>query len=261
MQISITHIDTACVILDINGYRIMTDPVLDKAGKLYHFGYGAFSRKSSNPALTKEQIGKIDLILLSHHQHKDNFDKAGKKFAKTVERVITTVPGAKTLKNGVGLNNWESIHIETSKIPGLKITATPAQHHPWWVPSFVSGKVIGFILEWEGQEGGAYYISGDTVYFKGIEEIGKRFNHIDVGIMHLGAVQFPYLTGKGKYTFDAKQGVKAANYLNINTLIPIHHSGWSHFKQVDTQVTNAFEEEKPTANIMWLKSGILTNLL
>ncbi|MCF6352299.1 MAG: MBL fold metallo-hydrolase [Cyclobacteriaceae bacterium] len=136
--------------LDINGFRIMTDPVLDKAGKLYHFGYGVFSRKLSNPALTKEEIEKIDLILLSHHQHKDNFDKSGKKFAKRVERVVTTVPAARTLKNGVGLNNWESIAIETAKVPSLKITATPAQHHPWWMPQFFAGKVIGFIIEREG---------------------------------------------------------------------------------------------------------------
>ncbi len=255
MQVSITHIDTACVILDINGYRIMTDPVLDKAGKLYHFGYGAFSRKSSNPSLTKEQIGDIDLILLSHHQHKDNFDRAGKKFAKSIERVITTVSGAKTLKNGVGLNNWESISIEMSKVPGLKITATPAQHHPWWVPHFFAGDVIGFILEWNGQENGAYYISGDTVYFKGIKEIGQRFN-IDVGIFHLGSVQFKHLTGLGQYTFDTKSAIKASEVLNVNTFIPIHYSGWSHFKEVDVQIINVFESNRPKNHLKILKSGV-----
>ncbi len=259
MQISITHIDTACIILDINGFRIMTDPVLDKAGKLSHFGYGAFSRKSSNPALTKEEIGKIDLILLSHHQHKDNFDKAGKKFAKSVERIITTIQAAKTLKNGVGLNNWESITIETTKVPGLKITATPAQHHPWWVPQFFAGKVIGFIIEWNGQEKGAYYISGDTVFFKGIKKIAHRFT-IDVGIFHLGSVQFRHLTGYGKYTFDVKEALKAANLLAINTFIPIHFSGWSHFKEVDAQVKGVFEKEKLNSTLKWLKTGVACSL-
>ncbi len=257
MQISITHIDTACIILDINGFRIMTDPVLDKAGELYHFGYGAFSRKLSNPALSKEEIGKIDLILLSHHQHKDNFDKAGKRFAKKVERVVTTMPAARTLKNGVGLNNWESIAIETTKVPRLKITATPAQHHPWWVPPFFAGKVIGFIIEWEGQQNGAYYISGDTVFFKGIKQIAQRFT-IDVGIFHLGDVQFRYLTGYGKYTFDAKQALKSAKLLGVNTFIPIHYSGWSHFKEVEEMVKNIFSQEKLLFNLMWLKTGLVS---
>ncbi len=257
MQVSITHIDTACIILDINGYRIMTDPVLDKAGKLYHFGYGAFSRKTGNPALSVNEIGEVDLILLSHHQHKDNFDKAGKKFSKSIDRVITTVSGAKTLKNGVGLNNWESISVETPKVAGLKITAVPAQHHPWWVPHFFAGDVIGFILEWDEQDNGAYYISGDTVFFKGIKEIAHRFT-IDVGIFHLGSVQFKHLTGLGQYTFDTKGAIKASELLNVNTFIPIHYSGWSHFKEIDGQVINVFESKKMNSKLSILKSGFTT---
>ncbi|MCF6360598.1 MAG: MBL fold metallo-hydrolase [Cyclobacteriaceae bacterium] len=259
MQISITHIDTACIVLDINGYRIMTDPVLGKAGKLYHFGFGAFSRKTGNPALSKEEIGKIDLILLSHHQHKDNFDRAGKNFSKSVDRVITTKPAAKTLKNGLGLDNWESISVQTPKVPGLKITATPVQHRPWWLPSFFTGKVIGFMLEWDAQHKGAYYISGDTVFFKGIKEIASRFT-IDVGLFHLGAVQFKYLTGLGKYTFDVKGAVKAANLLAINTFIPIHYSGWSHFKEVDEQVQQEFDKVSLNSDLRWLQSGFSLGL-
>lgn len=254
MQISITHIDTACIILDINGYRIMTDPVLDKAGKLYHFGYGTFSRKSSNPALSIKEIGEIDLILLSHHQHKDNFDNTGKEFAKSVKQVITTKPAAKTLKNGLGIDNWDSILIDTPKVPGLKITATPAQHHPWWLPQFFAGKVVGFILEWEGQKNGAYYISGDTVYFKGIEEIAQKFK-VDVGIMNLGAVQFRYLTGFGKYTFDFQNAVRAANILKVNKFIPVHYSGWSHFKETSKNIEGWLSTSNQDFDLMLLKSG------
>lgn len=233
----------------------MTDPVLDKPGKLYHFGYGSFSKKKSSPSLSLDQIGKIDLILLSHHQHKDNFDEAGKAFAKHVSQIISTKSAAKKVPNTVGLDNWESIEIQTPLVPGLKITATPAQHHPWWLPEFFSGKVIGFMLEWEGQKEGAYYISGDTVYFKGIEEIASRFT-IDVGIIHLGSVQFRYLTGKGKYTFNVKSAVKAANFLKINTIIPVHYSGWTHFKETNGLVINAFKNEKTTGKIIWLEPGV-----
>ena len=253
MGISITHIDTACIILDINGYRIMTDPVLDSPGKRYHFGYGIFSKKTSKPALNIEQIGKIDLILLSHHQHKDNFDKKGKEFAKNVSRIITTKPGAKTMSNAVGLDNWENIKIETSKVPGLKITATPAQHHPWWLPEFFSGKVIGFILEWEGQKG-AFYISGDTVYFKGIKEIAQRFE-IDTGIIHMGSVQFRYLTGFGKYTFNVSSAIKAANVLGIQRFIPVHYSGWSHFKESGYEALDYLERNLRGIELITLGSG------
>ena len=238
----------------------MTDPVLDKAGKLYHFGYGAFSRKSSNPALTQEQIGTIDLVLLSHHQHKDNFDKAGRKFAKKVKRVITTLPGAKTLKNGVGLANWESLTIETPKVPGLKITATPAQHHPWWVPRFFAGSVIGFIIEWTGQQNGVLYITGDTVYFKGINQIARKFPRIHTAIVHLGAVQFPYLTGKGKYTFDVKSALKTLEVLKVERAIPVHYAGWSHFKQKDYATKAAFSNCQSRPKMLWLTPGLPAKL-
>lgn len=32
MNISVTHIDTACILLEIGGYRIVTDPTLDNRG-------------------------------------------------------------------------------------------------------------------------------------------------------------------------------------------------------------------------------------
>lgn len=238
----------------------MTDPVLDNPGGWYHFGYGTFSKKTSVPSIGKDQIGTIDLILLSHHQHKDNFDKAGKAFAKDVDQIVTTKPAARKLSNACGLDNWESIVVGTSLVPGLKITAVPAQHHPWWLPQFFAGKVIGFIIEWEGQENGAYYISGDTVYFKGIEEIASRYT-IDVGIIHLGSVQFRYLTGKGKYTFDVKSAAKAADFLDINTFIPVHYSGWMHFKEAGDKAKSAFNATHLTSKILWLTSGVETALL
>ena len=133
MKITITHIDTACIIIDINGFRIMTDPVLDSAGSLYHFGYGSVSRKLNNPAISADNIGPIDLVLLSHHQHQDNFDNAGKAFTKQVPLVISTTKAVKKLSNAVGLEPWQTHELVNDRVPGLRITATPARHHPWWV--------------------------------------------------------------------------------------------------------------------------------
>lgn len=253
MKITITPIDTACVILNINGFRILTDPVLDKAGKLYHFGYGTLSRKTANPALTAEEIGAIDLVLLSHHQHTDNLDEAGKKFVQTVPLMITTKPGAKKYKHAIGLDDWQEHAVSTGKIPGLKITATPAQHHPWWLPEFFSGKVIGFVITWKGQEDGVIYISGDTVYFKGIEEIARRFK-VDIAILHLGAVQFRYLTGWGRYTFNAAEAIKTALLMKANKVIPIHYNGWTHFKE--TNIKPLFNQSLIADRTIWAEKGV-----
>ena len=233
MKISITHIDTACILLDINGYRILTDPTLDNAGKLYYHGSGTFSRKTENPAITIDELNHVDLVLLSHHQHKDNFDINGKKFALTVPLILSTKPAAKEIKGITGLANWETYKINTNKVPGLAITATPAQHHPWWVPEFLAGKVIGFVIEFDEQENGAIYISGDTVYFKGIEEVSRRFK-IDLGIFHLGSVEFRYLTGFGRYTMNSSDLLKSVKILSPQKIIPIHYKGWTHFKEKES---------------------------
>lgn len=230
MEIKITHIDTACLILDIGGFRIMTDPTLDKAGTLYYHGFGAFSRKTGNPGLHSEDYEDVDLILLSHHQHKDNLDNKGRKFMSNIKHVISTVDAAKAIPGIKGLRVWESWKLTNKKIKNLRITATPAQHRPSWIPEFISGHVIGFIIEFEGQGDGVIYISGDTVFFDGLYEIANRYK-IKTGIFSVGSVQFRYLTGLGKYTMDATELIRAVEVLRPEKVFPVHSSGWTHFKQ------------------------------
>ncbi|RYG54410.1 MAG: MBL fold metallo-hydrolase, partial [Chitinophagaceae bacterium] len=256
----ITHIDTACVLLEINGYRILTDPTLDKAGHLYYHGYGAISRKTDDPVLPAGGLNDIDLVLLSHHQHKDNFDHKGRAFIKNVANIISTKNASHAIEGITGLDNWETCSIATPKLPNLRITATPAQHRPAWIPEFISGKVIGFIIEFDGQKNGVIYISGDTVYFKGIDEVASRYK-IDVGIVHVGAVQFRYLSGAGKYTMDSKDLVKSAGILNPNIIIPIHQRGWSHFKEKETHLRQILKEAAATKDkTLFLQSGARTEI-
>lgn len=260
MEIFITHIDTACVLLEINGYRILTDPTLDRAGKCYHHGFGAISKKTSNPALKGVDLASIDLILLSHHQHKDNFDDRGRAFTETCSNVISTKAASKALKGVVGLKTWETQMVNTDLLKNLKITATPAQHRPWWIPEFVSGEVTGFVIEFDGQENGVIYLSGDTVYFNGIDAVAARYK-IDIGIFNVGSVQFRYLTGFGKYTMDGKDLVKAAHALAPNLLIPIHLQGWTHFKEKAATLERILQQNAFTKNkTRFLKSGLRTKL-
>src|SRR5688572_1688514 len=121
MDITITHIDTACVLLEINGYRILTDPTLDSAGSLYYHGYGALSRKTDNPSIPVTDLHDIDLILLSHHQHKDNFDNNGRKFTEQVEQVISTRAASKAIKGIIGLDPWKTQRIKSNKLENLRI--------------------------------------------------------------------------------------------------------------------------------------------
>jgi len=255
MKIKINHIDTACFILDINGFRILTDPVLDPRGGFYHFGFGSFSKKLHSPAINISDIGKIDLVLLSHDQHEDNLDKTGREFIKTVPIVISTKPAEKRIKGVIGLNDWENIAINTTIVPNLKITAVPAQHASLKILNPIAGKVIGFILEWSGQKKGAYYISGDTVLFKGIGLIAEKFPLIDTAFFHTGRAGFPYLTGPAYYTFHSKEAIKAFNILNPDRMIPVHYDGWWHFREKTRDAIKEYTNSKINEKILWLEKG------
>jgi L-ascorbate metabolism protein UlaG (beta-lactamase superfamily) len=264
MKVTITHIDTACVLLDINGYKILTDPTLNnKDGFLPQYVSSplAFSKKYSDPALSNEEIGRVDLVLLSHDHHSDNLDKNGKKFIKTVPVVLSTTDAVRRLKNEntIGLENWEEYKINDARVKGLKITAIPAQHTNIKRLDKVMGKVLGFTIEWEGQENGCIYISGDTVLFDGVYQLASR-KKVAIAILHLGAGAFPYLKRNLRVTMNGEEAIATSKLLNANVVIPIHYEGWWHFKQSAKSLKNEIEKSDQNSKFLWLTSGIVKEL-
>ncbi len=264
MQIKVTYIGTATVLLEIDGLRILTDPVFDPAGSraslpvVPGIKFGLLKNQAS--AITAQSLPPIDLVLLSHDHHYDNLDHAGRAFLPQAKQIITTLPGQKRLSSqGLyqtqGLAPWQSLTLQTPKGLPLTITALPAQHGPKVMLPIV-GEVIGFMLEYADFEHGALYISGDTVLFNGVREVAKRY-HVGTAFLHVGAARFG-LTGPIKFTFDADQAQQAAQLLKAKTLIPIHFDGWQHFSQGQTEIEQAFAASsiQPT----WLTPGLATPL-
>lgn len=252
MKISLTHISTATMLLEIGKLRLLTDPVFDPAGGKYSFGWGTGSIKLTNAPVSTAALGHIDAVLLSHDHHEDNLDKAGRAFLPNVKRVLTTTSGERRLRgHSEGLANWQSTLLESGDTK-VKVTATPAQHGPLIVRPF-AGQTIGFMLEWEGQQNGGLYITGDTIYYHGIEEVAERFS-VSIGIFHLGRASFP-ITGPIRFTMDAKDGVKAARTLNPRTIIPIHYEGWKHFREGKAVLEKEFTAAGLSNKIHWLELG------
>jgi len=264
MKVSITHIDTACILININGFKILTDPTLNnKDGWLPQYVSSplAFSKKYIDPALSAEEIGKVDLVLLSHDHHSDNLDKNGRVFIKTVPVVLSTKDAVKRLKNNntVGLDNWEEYIINDQRVKGMKITAVPAQHTNIKQLDKTMGKVLGFTIEWEGQKNGCIYISGDTVLFEGIYELAKR-KKVDTAILHLGSGAFPYLKRSLRVTMNGEEAIKVSSLLKVNNVIPIHYEGWWHFKQSAKSLKKEIQHSTENEKFIWLKSGIETEI-
>jgi L-ascorbate metabolism protein UlaG (beta-lactamase superfamily) len=59
----ITHIGGPTALIEIGGWRLLTDPTFDAAGGHYRFGWGTSSDKLSGPAIAAAEIGAIDAVL------------------------------------------------------------------------------------------------------------------------------------------------------------------------------------------------------
>lgn len=255
IETKLTHIGGPTVLIEVGGWRLLTDPTFDPPGGRYHFGWGTVSRKLVGPATAADALGPIDAALISHDHHEDNLDAAGRELLPGVGTVITTVPGAKRLGGGAqGLAPWATTRLEAEGRPTIEITATPCRHGPPLSRPLV-GDVIGFALAWEGQEHGVLWISGDTVLYEGVREVAKRLS-VGTALLHLGGVRFP-VTGPVHYTMTAKQAVELVGLLEPHEAIPIHYEGWKHFRQgrdaIERELSGAPESVR--TRFRWLPIG------
>ena len=69
LTVRITHIGGPTTLIEVGGWRLLTDPTFDPPGRKYHFGWGTGSRKLTGPAIPASEIGPIDAVLLTHEHH------------------------------------------------------------------------------------------------------------------------------------------------------------------------------------------------
>jgi L-ascorbate metabolism protein UlaG (beta-lactamase superfamily) len=254
-DVRITHLGGPTVLIEVDGWRLLTDPTFDAPGRRYSFGWGATSRKLVGPAISASDLGPIHAVLLSHDQHGDNLDLAGRTMLPTADVVVTTISGARRIGGSAqGLRPWSNTWLEAPTRPPIEITATPCRHGPPH-SRLITGDVIGFALRWAGQEHGVLWITGDTVLYDGVTQVADRL-HVGTALMHLGRVRFP-VTGPVHYTLTARDAIDLCRLLRPRTAIPVHYEGWKHFRQG----REAIEREWATApqdireRIRWLPIG------
>jgi L-ascorbate metabolism protein UlaG (beta-lactamase superfamily) len=128
-SLRITLIGGPTALIEIDGFRLLTDPTFDAPGA-YQLPHVKLE-KLSGPALGADAIGEVDAVLLSHDQHSDNLDRSGRDFLAKAGRVLTTTAGAKRLGNHVeGLAPWATTELTGKDGRSLTVTATPARHGP-----------------------------------------------------------------------------------------------------------------------------------
>ena len=249
---TLTYIGGPSILIEYGGLRFLVDPTFDPAATDYPTPIYTL-HKLQAPALSAGDIGPIDAVLLSHDHHFDNLDNSGREFLITAARILTTKAGAERLGGlAEGFEAWETMTVGESK-DSLTITATPARHGP---PEGDRGPVVGFVLEKAGLP--TIYLSGDTVWYEGVAEVGQRF-HIDIAVLFLGAAVVAEV-GPAHLTFTADEAVQAANVFPDAVIVPVHYEGWAHFSESRSEIERAFAKGGITEHLRWLAPGSPTQI-
>jgi L-ascorbate metabolism protein UlaG (beta-lactamase superfamily) len=252
----LTHVGGPTVLIEVDGWRILTDPTFDPAGGHYDFGWGTASDKLAGPAVQASDLPPIDAVLLTHDHHGDNLDTAGRALLPSVPIVITTVSGARRLRlaGARGLAAGDTTRLAVPGKPAIDVTATPARHGPPLSGPIV-GDVVGFALRRPGADDVLLWITGDTVLHRPLRETAAAMA-VDVALVHVGGVRFP-ITGPVRYTMTGRSAVELIGIAQPRVAVPVHYEGWGHFKDGRAAVERALAtaREDVRRRVRWLPMG------
>jgi L-ascorbate metabolism protein UlaG (beta-lactamase superfamily) len=229
----IHYVGGPTAVLEIGGLRLVTDPTYDPPGE-YPIGNRALV-KTSGPASGPVEA---DAVLLSHDQHPDNLDKAGRAYLATVPVVLSTASAAERVGSPVqALPNWTDAELTRPDGGTLRVTGVPAQHGPDGSEALV-GEVTGFVLRGEGLP--TVYVSGDNASLDVVRAIAARVGPVDVAVLFAGGARTP-LVGDAFLTLPSEGAAEAAEILDARHVVPVHFEHWAHFTQGRDTLERAFK--------------------
>jgi L-ascorbate metabolism protein UlaG (beta-lactamase superfamily) len=224
------------VLITGGGLRLLTDPTFDPPGQ-YRSGSGSILTKTAGPAVSQEQIGAVDAVLLSHDQHSDNLDTSGRELLGRVPVALGTASAATRLGDAVSpLAPYQEFALPRPGDHALTVTAVPAEHGPKEL-LHLSGEVIGFVLSGDGLP--RIYVSGDNSSVEVAAQIGERLGPFDLAILFCGAANTPVF-GDALITMNGAGAAEAAVALSADLVVPAHVDGWAHFTEGRGPVERAF---------------------
>ena len=252
---SVQFIGTATVLVRFGGLTILTDPNFLHKGDHVHLGYGLTSERQTNPGIEFDALTPIDLVLLSH-LHEDHFDKLVQEKLKRSTPIVTTAAAADDLRKlgftaVIGLSTWQDVAV-TKGDTTLRLTAMPGRHGPVPVAALLPA-VMGSMLDFSSAAGRyRIYISGDTMVYRDIDEIPRRFPGVDLALLHLGGTR---ILGIVTVTMDAKEGLKMLKLIAPHHAIPIHYNDYDVFKSPLSDFQKAVQEAGLEGKVSYLKHG------
>jgi L-ascorbate metabolism protein UlaG (beta-lactamase superfamily) len=225
---TVTYVGGPTAVLEYAGLRILLDPTFDPPQT--YDSDGEPLTKTAGPGVAVADLGPIDLVLLSHHEHEDNLDFSGRELVLRTPTLSTAKAGVDLGKPVIGLDCWEE-----HPIGNVTVTAAPALHGPPGAERLV-GPVIGFLLEAPAEP--TVYVSGDNASLELVQQIADRFPSIDIAVLFAGAARVPSIDAA--LTLTSTDAVRAAQILGSPRVIGVHTEDWEHFSETRAELEAAF---------------------
>ncbi len=214
----ITWLGHASFLGSLGGHRFLIDPVFSShAGWLY--------QRYLAPPMSIDEMPDIAAVLVTHN-HYDHLDV--EVFRKLGDRFPVIVPE--------GMGRWMRRHgcthvtelgwWQPARIGGLRVTLVPSCH---WSRRgiFDTNRVLwgGYVIE---AGASSVYHSGDTAWFGGFAEIGRRFPDLGAAMLPIGGYEPAWFMEH--YHLNPEQAGQAFLELGARHFVPMH---WGTFQLTD----------------------------
>ena len=200
-SMAVTFVGHATVLLEMDGVRLLTDPLLRRR-------IGVLLRHS--PAPSPDVWRHVDAVLISH-AHLDHLDVPSLRLVD--KRATVVVPGGlQRMVRRLGFSDVVEMQVgETVALKGVHVTATPAYHSGTRHPMAGETGALGYVVT----GGLSAYFAGDTGLFDGMRDLAPG---LDLAMLPVG--------GWGPRLPDDHLGplsaAKALTLLHPAACVPVH---------------------------------------
>jgi L-ascorbate metabolism protein UlaG (beta-lactamase superfamily) len=244
----IEYVGHATVLVDVDGVRLLTDPLL--RNRVAHL-------RRASAVSARAQRG-VDAILISHghYDHLDlpSLEKLGKKLPIVVPRGLGGLLRKRRFESVLEVEAGEKLAIGE-----VEIRAVPAAHDRGRAPFGASADPVGYVISGST----SVYFAGDTDLFDAMDELGP----VDVGLIPI----WGWGPGLGGGHLDPGRAAEAVARIGPRIVIPIH---WGTYFPIHLGLTGrpgfvdlppiefaaALRDRAPDAELRVLRVGESTEL-
>lgn len=221
----LTWIGHSSFLVSLVESSVLIDPVFSKAGWIY--------RRHVQPGLLPHQMPPLSALLVTH-SHYDHLDLGSVRELPRDLPVIVPLRLGRWFRRR-GFHDVREIDWWQSCSEGaLRVTLVPARH---WSRRRIGDTNTtlwgGFVIE---ERGLRLYHCGDSAWFEGFSEIGKRFPGLSAALLPIGAYSPAWFMES--HHLNPEQAGRAFLELGAGCLVPMH---WGTFHLADEPLAEPAE--------------------